>query len=329
MNRLTLTIIGMFLLAGAGHAQRTIDRVIVQVNNEVILLSDLQRQSLLMREELGQQLEGDQLDEAVAQAEQDSLRDLIDRSLLMQKGEDFGIRTDLEVIRTMEQMRQEFDFETLEDLEAAIAGQGTDVEVFKDTIRTQYVTQQVIQQEVYSRIVITTEEMRTYYDEHLNDFDRPEGNRVQEIVFETTGLAPEQVEEVRTGAEEALRRIESEGEDFGVVAAEVSEAPTGASGGDLGYLPSGSLREDYEEIIGELGRGDVSGVRELAGELVILKLQDQHDGGILPFDLARQEVEGLLFNERLEPGVRDYLIGLRTAGFVSVRDGYVDTGSLP
>jgi peptidyl-prolyl cis-trans isomerase SurA len=329
MNRLALSFFGFVLLAGTCFAQRTIDEIVVRVNNDVILRSELEQQRALAREELAQQFEGAELEAAVTQAEPTALRDLIDRSLLLQKGEELGIRTDLEVIRTMEQMRQEFDFDALEDLEAAIAGQGTDVEFFKDTIRTQYVTQQVIQREVYPKILLTTEIQRTYYDEHLEEFDRPEGNRIQEIVFNIAGLTPEQIEEVRSQAEAARTRIEDEAEDFGVVAAEVSVAPSRPNGGDLGYFATGALREDYEEIISQLGRGDVSEVRELSDELVILKLQDRHSGGILSFELARQEIEGLIFSQQLDGQVRDYLTELRTTGFVSVGEGYTDSGAAP
>ena len=329
MSRIALSVFGIIMLAGTCFAQRTIDEIVVRVNTDVILRSELEEQRTLLREELAEQLQGAELENAIVEAEPTALRDLIDRSLLLQKGEELGIRTDLEVIRTMEQMRQEFDFDALEDLEAAIAAQGTDIEFFKDTIRTQYVTQQVLQREVYPKIVLTTEVLRTYYDENTEDFDRPEGSRIQEVVITTAGLTLEQTEDARNRAEEARVRIEDEGEEFGVVAAEVSEAPSRTNRGDLGYFATGALREDYEEIISQLGRGDVSEVAELEGELVILSLLDRHVGGILAFELARQEIEGLIFSEQLQGKIREYLTELRTTGFVSVLDGYTDAGSVP
>ncbi len=329
MSRVSMSVIGIVLMAGTCLAQRTIDEIVVRVNSDVILRSELEQQRELKREELSDQLDGAELEAAVVEADPTALRDLIDRSLLLQKGEELGIRTDLEVIRTMEQMRQEFGFDALEDLEEAIAAQGTDIEFFKDTIRTQYVTQQVIQMEVYPKIVLTTEVLRVYYDEHQADFDRPEGNRIQEIVFVTAGMTPEQIEDARNRAEAARVRIEDEGEDFGAVAAEVSEATSRSSRGDLGYFQTGTLREEYEEVASQLGRGDVSEVQELDGELVILKLQDRHSGGILSFELARQEIEGLIFGQQVEGEVREYLTELRDTGFVSVGDGYTDAGAAP
>ena len=326
MNRLAWIITGIAFLATTGFTQRTLDRVVAQVNNEVILQSELEQQQQLLREQLSQELQGAELDEAVAAAGRDALRDLIDRSLLRQKADEFGIRTDVEVLRTMEQMRQDYNFDTIEDLESAIAAQGTPVEFFKDNIRSQYVTQQVIQREVYSKIIITTEEIRSYYDEHMADFDRPAGIRIQEIVFSIDGLTPEAIEEVRVKAQEARDRIQS-GEEFAAVASEVSESPSRANGGDLGFFAAGTLRADYEKVASVLRRGALSEVLELPGEFVILRLQDRHDGGIMSFELARTEIETILFSERLDPEIRKYLTSLREQGFVAVRDGFADTGA--
>ena len=329
MNRLALFVLGIILLPGTYLGQRTLDEIVVRVNNDVILRSEVEQQRTLRREELAAQFEGAELEAALVQAEPTALRDLIDRSLLLQKGQELGVRTDLEVIRTMEQMRQEFGFDALEDLEAAIVEQGTDIEFFKDTIRTQYVTQQVIQQEVYPKIVLTTEVLRTYYDEHQEEFDRPEGSQIQEIVFVIADMTPEEIGDARNRAEAARIRIEEGAEDFGVVAAEVSEAPSRSNRGDLGYFATGSLREDYEEVVSQLERGDVSDVQELGGELVILQLLDRHVGGILSFELARQELESLLFSQQLDGKVREYLTELRATGFVSLGDGYTDAGAAP
>ena len=325
MNRLGLCAVGIIVFSGAGLAQRTLDRVVAQVNNEVILQSELAVQERTLRDELAAALQGVELEGALAERTPDALRDLIDRSLLRQKGEEYGIRTELEVIRTMEQMRQEYEFDTLEDLEAAIAAQGTSVEFVKDSIRMQYISQQVLQRDVYSKVVLTTEEIRKYYDANLNEFDQPAGVQIQEIVISIPGESPEEVEDARSRAEAALARLQN-GEEFAALAREVSEAPSRTDGGDLGFFATGDLRADYEEIAAGLDRGDFSEIVELPGELVILNLQNRHGGGIMSFELARSGIENFLFSQQLEPKIREYLTDLRANGFVSVRDGYVDTG---
>ena len=60
---------------------------------------------------------------------------------------------------------------------------------------------------------------------------------------------------------------------------------------------------------------------------MILKLEDKHNGGVLPFELAQKEVFDVLWQQAVRPKISEYLTKLRSDGFVKVADGYVDTGA--
>ena len=78
------------------------------------------------------------------------LRDLVDHQLLLQKGKDLGITGDTELIKRLDEMRKEMKLDTMEDLEKAAEAQGASYEEFKQNMRNQIITQQVISQEVGS-----------------------------------------------------------------------------------------------------------------------------------------------------------------------------------
>ena len=61
--------------------------------------------------------------------------------------------------------------------------------------------------------------------------------------------------------------------------------------------------------------------------LMILKVADKHNGGVLSYDLAQNEILNKLYSDRQGPKIREYLTKLRADGFVEVRPGYVDTGA--
>ena len=73
-------------------------------------------------------------------------------------------------------MRQEYKLESEEALEKEIVTQGYTVDEVKQNIRVHYLSDQVLQREVYPRVVITNDEVRKYYDAHTKDFDQPAGN---------------------------------------------------------------------------------------------------------------------------------------------------------
>ena len=49
--------------------------------------------------------------------------------------------------------------------------------------------------------------------------------------------------------------------------------------------------------------------------------------GVLPFELAQKEIFGLLYDQAMQPKIREYLTKLRNDGFVKTAEGYVDTGA--
>ena len=200
------------------------------------------------------------------------LRDLVDETLLLQQAKEMGLNADLEVVKTMEQLRQERHLASLDDLEKAIIAQGYSVDEFKQNIKTRYLTSQVLQREVHGRVVITTDEMKKYYDANVKNFDRPAGIRVREISVYTEGRGPAEIESQRKKIEEALAAVKK-GDNFNEVAAKYSESQTAQEGGDLGFFVKGELAKPLEDVASKLNKGQVSDIITLNGALMILKVE--------------------------------------------------------
>ena len=209
MHRSGTVLIAMLIVVPPASAQRIVDEIIAVVNSDVILKSEFETEIAILETSLSETLQGAELLEATETGRLNVLRNLIDRDLLRQKAEEYGVDPSLEIVRTMEQLRLDYDFESLEELEAAIAGQGDSIEDYRAMIGTSYMTETVINQEVYANIIITNEEARTYYEANIDQFDRPAGVRLQEIVILRRD-APEfeletpEPEEARTEIEEAI-----------------------------------------------------------------------------------------------------------------------------
>ena len=82
-------------------------------------------------------------------------------------------------------MRKQMNLESMEDLEKAAQRQGISFEEFKQNMRNQIITQQVIGKEVGSKMAITKEEDKKFYDEHKANMERPEQIRLSEILVST------------------------------------------------------------------------------------------------------------------------------------------------
>ena len=73
---------------------------------------------------------------------------------MLNKGKDLGITADTEVVKKLDDMRKEMKLDSMEELEKAASAQGISFEDFKNNIRTQIITQQVIGKEVGSKLAI-------------------------------------------------------------------------------------------------------------------------------------------------------------------------------
>jgi peptidyl-prolyl cis-trans isomerase SurA len=331
-GRAVLAVV-ILLMAGTALAQtKVVEEIVARVNADIILKSELENRRAQVRAQLaepeprGAGLSGAQLEQAFQEQSKGALRDLIDEALLLQQAKEMGLSADLELLKTMERLRVERKHETAESLEKEIVDAGYNLNDFKQDIRTRYLTSQVLQREVYGRVIVTNEEMRKYYDEHVKDFDRPAGLRIREISIYTENRGPEEIANQRKKAEEALAAVKK-GDEFGEVAAKFSESPTAQEGGDLGFLAKGELAQPLEEPALKLEKGQTTDILTLPYGFVILKVEDKHTGGILTFDLAQREVNEVLWQQAIPSKIREYLTKLRTDGFIEVREGYVDSGA--
>ena len=123
------------------YSQKVLEEIIARVNSDIILKSEYEAEQKSLREELAQNLQGQQLEQAVQQRSKDILRDLIDNSLLVQQAKEMGLNADLEVVKQEERMRQQHNQQnptsqitTIDDLEKAISAQ-MNLDEFKQRIR--------------------------------------------------------------------------------------------------------------------------------------------------------------------------------------------------
>jgi peptidyl-prolyl cis-trans isomerase SurA len=182
--RKSLLIYLVVALSATLAADSVIEEIVARVNNEIITRSEYQRSKEQLRQE-AQQQDPANAEKIVAERDKDVLRDLIDQQLLLEKGKDLGITADTELIKKLDEMRKEMNLDTMEDLEKAALAQGVSFEDFKQHMRDQIITQQVIGKEVGSKMSISKEEEQQFYNAHKSELEQPEQIRLSEILVST------------------------------------------------------------------------------------------------------------------------------------------------
>lgn len=324
MRQTVFLLVAFLTLPLAAGERQVVEEVVARVNNQIITRSDLEQARGLLRQELAREFMGEELERELQEREKDLLRDLIDQALLVQRGTDVGFSVESEVIKQMDRIRQDMNLATLEELERAIAAQGTSVEDFKQQMRDQLMTNLVIQRMVTPDVFISKEEVAEYYEQHKEELVQPELLALREILVSSQDRTEDELE-ART--REVLQKIR-QGEAFEELAREYSDAPTAEDGGALGYFEPDKLAPQVRDtVINLLDTGVADPLLTQDGYL-ILQLVEHILPGIPPLEKIEGRLTQQIFAERMRPKLREFLSQLRREAFVEVKRGYVDSAAV-
>ena len=223
---------------------------IARVNDQIIDNSDYQR----AREELLQEAQQDKLSATDLELrEKDLLRDMIDRQLLLSRGKELEINADAEVIRRLDEIRKEHNLDSMDALDKAVRDSGMSVEDFKQKIKEDVITQEVVRDEVARNLRLTAKEEQVYYEAHKQDFQSPEQVRLSEILVPTPDNATQaQIDQAQAKANDVVAKLKA-GAKFQDLAKQYSGGPNADAGGDLGEFKHGQLAQVLEDRTFSLG----------------------------------------------------------------------------
>lgn len=318
------------VLWAQGEKGRVIEEIIARVNNEIITLSDYQRAESSLEEETRQDCPGcaaDKFQEMLKTRRANLLRDLIDQSLLAQKGKDLGLNVETDVVKRLDEVRQQYGWKDMDEMETQLRAQGISMEDYKNTLRNGFLTQEVIRREVGSRIQVTHDEEEKYYQEHQKDFNRPEHVVLAEFFLSTEKKPESDIPAIEAKANGYLARIRR-GDSFEELAKHYSEGSTAKDGGFLGSFERGQLSKDIEDKVFQMKKNDVTDVIRTKTGFLILMLLEHYDAGIQPLDKVRNEIDNRLTYEQTQPELRKYLATLREESYLIVKPGYTDTAAV-
>jgi parvulin-like peptidyl-prolyl isomerase len=318
---------GSNVFAQEGEMQ-VVDEVIAQVNDDVITLSMLKREKQERIDALKQNgMSEKQAQDEVGKHEAELIATLVNEKLLLQKGKELDLANEIEaeVNRRMLQIAQEQGITTIEKLYQAMRESKLDPDEVRRTMRTEMMKQAVFQQEVDRRVYLgfSSEEVKKYYEAHLDKFRTPESVKLSEIYLITTG---KDEAAVKARALELITQIRA-GADFGAIAAANSEREKNGQRtapqdkGYVGEFDLPSLREDLVAAIKDVKPGGVSEPIRTSDGYQILRVDARTPGGAKPTFNDNRVREQMLM-ERQAKEREAYLQTLRNEAFIKVTEPY-------
>jgi len=303
----------------------TVEDIVARVNDQIITKSDYDRALTEMDQEGRER--GSSMQE-MASARKDLLRNLIDQQLWLSKGKELSITGDTELVKRLDEIRKQYNLDSIDDLEKAARDQGVSFDDFKANIRNQIVTQEVMRQEVGEHLQMTPGEVERYYEQHKQEYVQPESERLSEILIAAPADDAAKVAAAKAKADDLEARLHAGG-DFAQLARSFSEGPTAGEGGDLGQYKKGQgqLPKVLEDQTFNLQTGQVTDPILTRQGYIILKVVQHTPGGPRPFKDVEQDVEQAYYMSKMEPAIRDYLNKMRDEAAIFIKPGYTDSGA--
>jgi peptidyl-prolyl cis-trans isomerase SurA len=324
-------IIAAVLLAvplGATAQREIIEQVLVKVNGDIITKTELETRQIAALRQKGPDPSSFQNDEQLRKALLDVtpgiLVNAIDELLLVQLGREKGYRlTDEQFNTWLTNLRKEQNLQDDAKFAGALKQEGMTMEDLRKNLEQSFLRSRVQQDEVGSKLTITEAEARQYYDAHKNEFVEPASVTLREIFIEIpgatqggeTGVNVAQADAAKAEAEAVRQRVAG-GEDFGKVAAEVSDSGSKANGGLIGPLPLSDLSDNLRKLLETMKPGEITQPLPTGKGFQILKIETLKTATPQPFEAVRDIVADKVFASRQESEVRKFLARVRSQAII-------------
>ena len=255
MNRLTKGLLALALagLLQLGWAQissaEVVDRIVAEVNDEIITMSELEGASKSIEAQSGIKPTGKESKEI----ERGMLESLIDRKLAKAEAKRRGITVDdKEMAAALANFKKKNNLQDDEAFNKALSKAGLSLKELKQNLADQIIQDRLVTIAVGTKTMVSDAEVRRVYEEHFKAGGGTQMHlRVMQIPF-PPGATEAQKEEMKKKAEAIMAEIKN-GASFPDVAAKFSVEEK-----DVGVVSQSDLEPKLAEFLGRLKPKEVA-----------------------------------------------------------------------
>jgi peptidyl-prolyl cis-trans isomerase SurA len=274
--------LGLCVCPATGQGQRApsaADFIVAVVNSTPITNIELQLRLLRVQQQLSRQGNMPPRSQLV--------REVLERLILeraqLQLARELGVTTDDTAVDQAVGNVALQNQVSLEELKRRLSADGVEYPRFRADLRDELTLVRLREREVDSRVKVSEQDIDQFFrDRQAQARAEPERIQLSQILVAVPESATaDQVSALQAKARRAVERVRA-GETFASVAAEVSDAPDRAGGGDLGLRPVERLPSLFVDAVRDLKEGALTGpLRSGAGFHVLQLVKKSRDAAAL------------------------------------------------
>lgn len=268
-----LFALAILVFSGTIHAGEPLDRIIVVINDGVVLQSELDAAIADARQQIKAR--------GIADPPEDVLRSQVLERLILtklqtQRATEAGVRVDDRELNEVITNIASQNGMTLQQFAESIKKDGNDYLAVREQIRDQVVMSRLRQKEVDGRVSVTDQDVDLYLATQGPD-ENKEYHLAHILIAVPDGAKNEERAKAKLKAEDLVRRLKG-GADFAQLAIANSNGQQALQGGDLGWRKSGDLPGLFATAAAKLSPGEVSEPLEAGSGYHIIKLVEERGG---------------------------------------------------
>ena len=307
-----------FTLASRAESAEVVDRIVAVVNDDIITLFELNLTFKPYADKIRDQ--GYPLDkesEVLFKTWEDILSQLIEQKITDQEIKRFKISiSEKEIDQTIERIK-EANYYTDEDLRAALARDGLTMEEYRKQVKEQILRKRLVNLKVTSKIVITEEDIKSYYETHKDKYGGEKKYHLRNIIMKVSSLVDEKEKlEVKARMDEVYAKLKA-GQSFETMAMNYSES-LASEGGDLGLFGLSELSLQLQKAIKGMKAGEFTPVLYTDQGYQILFVQEVVNTSGKPLEEVSPEIERILFDDIVDKNFQSWLEDLRKQSHIKI-----------
>jgi peptidyl-prolyl cis-trans isomerase SurA len=308
-------VIGLLILCLTQVASaELVDRILAVVNNDIVTLSEFNKTYAKLAMQIrASNYAPEQQRELLTNLNTQVLDTLIKEALTEQQAKTFQIEIDdKEIDHAINDIKERHNY-TEDEFEQILQMQGSSIKEYREHIRKQKLQSQLVGIMVQSKVVITDEDIKAYYDSHLEEYQSKTTYHLRTIIKRQIS------DQTRDEINEALEAFNS-GRSFEELAKQYSEPPFNENGGLLGSYTLDQLSSQIQDAIKVLQIGESSLVLETGQGLQILYVENITQEGGKTLESASTDIKKLLYQTKMEQRYHAWMDDLKKKSHIKIID---------
>jgi peptidyl-prolyl cis-trans isomerase SurA len=305
-----LILAALALAAPAGPARAAVvDRIVAQVNDEIITQSEVEAMTKSIEPELG----GGK-PKGVKQLEREMLEALIDRKLALAEAKRRGMSvSDKELDQAMAEFKRRNNITDDAALDRALTNAGLTYKDLRDQIQGQLLQERLANVIVGGKVKVSDADVRRFYEEQAKEITGEQVHLLMAILNFPASSTPAQKEEVQKKAETLLKDVRQAGpKSFSQVARKHEVEVM-----DLGFMAPADMAPQLAEAVKRGKTGDMFPIQTPKG-FQIIQMMERRAGKAMSFEEAAPRIRQMLMHREMEKLYLEWVKTLRTKAVIKI-----------